>query len=65
MQFDRMEEARRRAARFGDTLEELCARLSPWPEEVAVIQELRDVYASKSAAFLSRDTLSVWRSLAR
>ena len=54
MQFDRMEEARRRAARFGDTLEELCARLSPWPEEVAVIQELRDVYASKSAAFFEQ-----------
>ena len=49
--FDRTEEARRRAARFGDTLNELCARLAPWPEEAAAVGELRDAYTRKSAAF--------------
>lgn len=49
--FDRTEEARRRADRFGQTLDELCARLAPWPEEAAAVGELRDAYARKSAAF--------------
>lgn len=51
MMFDRTQEARRRASRFGGTLDELCASLAPWPEEAAAVRELRDAYARKSAVF--------------
>lgn len=55
MMFDRTQEARRRAARFGDTLDELCARLAPWPEEAAAVRELRDAYARRSKAFFDSE----------
>lgn len=51
--FDRTQEARDRAARFGKTLDELCDRLAPWPEEAAAVRELREAYRRKSADFFA------------
>ena len=57
MMFDRTQEARLRAERFGKTLDELCAQLAPWPEEAAAVQELRDAYTRKSRTFFEEEHL--------
>lgn len=51
--FDRTQEARNRAARFGKTLEELCGLLAPWPEEAAAVRELQEAYLRRQADFFT------------
>ena len=55
MHFDRTDEARQRALRFGQELDRLCDQLSSWPEEEASVKQLRDSYFRKCHEFFDQD----------